>query len=53
MRRMSRFIDDILVVAGCGCVLYGMAQFSPILAWIVGGIMLIGAGLAIGKAMSK
>ena len=50
---IKKYLDDILVVAGGACVLYGVAQLSPILAWITGGIMLIGAGLAIRKAMSK
>ncbi len=39
--------DDLLLVAGCICILYGLAKWNLPIAWIVGGMMLIGFGLLI------
>lgn len=48
-----KFSDDILLIAGCVCVLIGLAQWSVIATWIVAGLMLTGFGLLIGKAKSN
>ena len=37
---------DALAIAGAACVLYGLAQLAPWLAWIAGGLLLlVGAAL--------
>jgi len=46
-------LDDLFLAAGCGCVVYGVALLSPAAAWIVGGVMLIGFGVLIGKVKGK
>lgn len=53
MKRIARYQDDILLVAGCIAILIGLMQWNVIVTWIVGGMMLIGWGLLIGKVMSK
>lgn len=42
---------DLIIIAGCGCILYGLALWNVVITWIVAGIMLIsiGAMIAIGK----
>lgn len=49
---LRRYADDMLLLAGCACVVVGVAQISGPLAWIVAGIMLIGLAALIGKAKS-
>ena len=41
------------MLAGCFCILIGLAQWSIIAAWIAGGMMLIGFGVLIGLEKSK
>ncbi len=54
MKKLLRdYLTDILLMAGCGCILYGLAQWSPVITWIVGGGMLIGMGFMIGKVKAK
>jgi|DewCreStandDraft_4_1066084.scaffolds.fasta_scaffold06643_14 hypothetical protein len=53
MKFLLRFFDDLLLLAGCGCILYGLSLYSVILAWIVGGMMLIGLSYLVGKVMAK
>ncbi len=43
-------MDDVLLLAGCGCILSGLAQWNAILTWIVAGMMLIIFGILVGKA---
>ena len=50
MDRLKRFADDALLVAGCICILIGLAQISAAAAWVAGGVMLIGFGVLVGKA---
>jgi len=50
---LRRYIDDVLLLAGCGCILIGLALWSPIATWIVAGLMLIGYGVLIGKVKSN
>jgi fatty acid desaturase len=50
MRNFLRnYLDDILLLAGCGSILYGLSMWNPVITWIVAGIMLIGLGVMIGK----
>jgi hypothetical protein len=44
------YLDDVLFIAGCVVILYGLAQLNTVLTWIAGGVMLIGFGLMVGKA---
>jgi hypothetical protein len=45
---VRKYGDDLLVLAGCGCILYGTWLLSIIAVWFVGGGMLIGLGLLVG-----
>lgn len=49
---LRRYADDLLLLAGCGLIVTGVAQVSGPLAWIVAGILLIGLAALIGKAKS-
>lgn len=51
--RLEKYIDDLLLVAGCVCILVGLAQWSPAATWIAGGVMLIIFGVMIGKVKAK
>lgn len=54
MRQFFRnFMDDVLVLAGCGCILYGLSLLSVVAMWIVAGVMLIVGGLLIGKVKAN
>lgn len=53
MKFLSRFLDDLLLVAGCGCILYGVSLKSVILTWIMAGIMLIGFGVLVAKEKAQ
>ena len=46
-------MDDILLAAGCGCILYGLSLWNPVVTWITAGLMLIGFGALIGKVKGK
>ena len=50
---IRRFIDDILLVAGCIAILVGLAQWNLVITWVAGGLMLIGWGVLIGKVKSN
>ena len=52
-RFLNRYIDDVLLLAGCGCVLYGLSLWNVVVTWITGGLMLIAFGILIGKAKAK
>jgi len=49
---ISRFLDDILLITGCIAILVGLTQWNLVITWIVGGLMLIGWGVLIGKVKS-
>lgn len=53
MRKLLHVLDDLLLLAGCICILVGLAQWNGIVTWIVGGGMLIGWGVMVGKAKVK
>jgi hypothetical protein len=50
---LSRIIDDLLLLAGCACILRGLALWNPVVTWIAAGTMLIGFAYLIGKAKAK
>ncbi len=50
LKFLRDYLDDVLLLVGCGCILIGLAQWSPVITWIVGGGMLIGYGFLVGKA---
>jgi hypothetical protein len=45
--------EDLLVVGGCAAILAGVVQWSVIAALVLGGAMMIGFGLMIGKVKGK
>ncbi len=47
---MAMYGDDLLITAGCGCLAYGGFLISPIVGWIVAGVLLIGLGWLVGMA---
>ena len=50
MQLLADLLDDLLLLAGGGCILYGLAQWSAVVTWIAGGLMLIGLAVLVGKA---
>lgn len=54
MNRISKYLDDGLLAAGCGCVVAGVYILAGIgWALVVGGLMLIGLAVMVGKAKAK
>ncbi len=49
MKKLTRNLDDLLLLAGCACILIGLAMWSIIVTWIAAGVMLIGFGVMIAK----
>jgi hypothetical protein len=47
-RFLSNYLEDILLLGGCACILYGLSLWNPIITWIVAGLMLIGFAVLIG-----
>lgn len=45
---IKKNLDDMLVLFGCGCILYGLSLWSVIVTWIVGGLILIALGVLYG-----
>ena len=45
---MTKYLDDLLILAGCILVALGVYQIYPPAAWIVGGAELIGLGVLTG-----
>jgi hypothetical protein len=50
MKRLLDWLDDILVIAGAGMVVYAAALFHPIAAWLVAGVFTITGGVFVGLA---
>lgn len=50
---LRNYLDDLLLLAGCGCMLYGLSLWNTAITWIAAGLMLIGFGLLVGKARAK
>ncbi len=54
MKRFFRnYLDDVLLLAGCGCILYGLSMWSVILTWIWGGVTLIFLGVLVAWRKAK
>lgn len=53
MKVIIRYVDDMLLLVGCGCILYGLALWNPVITWIAAGLMLIGWGILIGKVKAR
>lgn len=47
MKRFLSILEDILILGGCICVEIGLVQASIPLAWIVGGLMLVGLAVLV------
>ena len=45
---MIRYLDDLLLLAGCVLILIGVYQVCPVATWFVAGAMLIVSGVLIG-----
>ena len=50
---LLNYLDDLLLLAGCGCILYGLAQWNAVITWIMAGVMLVGFGVMIGVMKAK
>lgn len=48
---IRRNLDDLLLLAGCVCIVAGVAMWSVPAALIVAGLLLIGLGFLVGKKM--
>jgi len=53
MKAITAILDDFLLLAGCGCLLYGLSLWSIIITWIVGGLILIGLAIIVSKAKAN
>jgi hypothetical protein len=53
MRKIAKYLDDLLLMCGCTAILYGLSMWSAPVTWIVGGLMLIGFGVLIAKGKVK
>jgi hypothetical protein len=52
-RWLLPFLDDILLVLGCVCILYGLSLWNIIITWIAAGLILIGLAVLIGRAKAQ
>jgi len=50
---LLKYLDDLLLVLGCGCILYGLSLWNGVITWVVGGLMLAGIGVMVGKVKVK
>jgi LPXTG-motif cell wall-anchored protein len=48
MKLIRLLLDDILLLAGCGCILYGLSLWNAVITWIAAGLMLIGLAVLVG-----
>lgn len=48
MKLIKLLLDDLLLLAGFGCILYGLSMWSVVVTWIAAGLMLIGLAVMIG-----
>ena len=49
IRKILTYLDDLLVLFGCGCILYGLSLWSVIMTWLAAGVMLIVLGVLYGR----
>lgn len=45
---LQKHLDDILILGGCGLLLVGTYQLSPVATWFVGGVIAIALGVLVG-----
>jgi hypothetical protein len=48
---LQKHLDDLLIVPGCAALVYGVYLIYLPAAWIVGGVLLIGIGVALSLSM--
>ena len=53
MKKLFVYLDDLLLLAGCACILIGLAMWNIIVTWIAAGVMLIGFGVMVAKDKAK
>jgi len=49
LKFLRSYLDDLLLVAGCSCILYGLSLLNAVIAWIAAGVMLIAFGVLVGR----
>ena len=47
--QLLKNLDDLLLLGGCVCILYGLHLWSEVVMWIAAGLMLGGWAYLIGK----
>lgn len=50
---MYNWLDDILLLGGYVCIVYGLSLWNAAAAWIVGGLLLVSLAMLIGKAKAQ
>ena len=50
---LARYLDDLLLVAGCLFILRGLSLWNQVVTWAAAGLMLIGFGVMIAKEKTK
>lgn len=50
---LKKNLDDVFLIAGCVCIVFGVGMVSIPAALIVAGIALIGFGFLVGKKMAN
>lgn len=53
MKLIASLLDDILLLAGCVCILYGLSLWNAVITWIAGGLMLIGLAVLVGRMRKR
>lgn len=50
---MMKYLDDLLLLAGCLCILRGFSMWSAMATWIAAGMMFIAFGVMVAKDMAS
>ena len=50
---MKKTLSDVLIVAGCGLIVYGAYLINPLAAIFTGGVMLVALGAVVGLEERK
>jgi hypothetical protein len=50
---LKKNLDDVLLIAGCVCIVLGVGMLSIPAALIVAGVALIGFGILVGKKLAN
>lgn len=53
MKIFIQLFDDLLLLVGGTCIIYGLALISIPAAWVFAGVFLIAFGVLIGKVKAK